>query len=243
MPTPAELRAAIHAHLARALGPPGETFILTGNPSPSSVIQRLEIPFFLPEQHLRHAVFATVGASAFVMSDGGRLEVMMVLAKTPPRPRFEAVHALLSSFATYPERNGKALDMGDVVPVRGLLGPFGAYDAVMLLPPVPVAPELARATLADGTAVDLAWLLPITGAEARYAVTHGPEVLMALFALERVDPTDVERRPLDTSRRVPDLEAVRALIEAEERRTQPRPATARAEVRGDVITITRRGRR
>lgn len=246
--TDLELMQAVRAHLVRHLGPPGETFQLSGNPAKGARIRRLDLPFFAPEQHVRHAVFATVGASVYVMPDGGRMEAMLVLAEIPPRARFGAVHALLASFATYAEQHEAPLDYGDVVPAEALLAPLVHTDdrsgetptALMLVPPVPVSPDLARVDLPSGERIDVAWLLPVYAAEAELALARGAEAVMALFALEAVDPTSLTRRRLDTTRRIPSVDEVEAVLR--QRASEKAPSYA-SEVRGDVIAITRRGPR
>lgn len=205
-------------------------------------MSRVDIPFFLPEQHLRHAVFATNGASAYVMPDGGRVEGVLLFAETPSRRDFDAIQALLLAFCAYAEAQRTSLDLGDTVPVGEMLSPLGPMTSLVLLPPVPVSRELGHLALEGGERVDLAWLLPLSDAEARLAHAEGAEVLMSLFALEDVDPTDWHRRPLDTSRPVPDLAAIRALLREREGRAARGPSFATA-VKGDVIEITRRGGR
>jgi hypothetical protein len=234
-----EVRRAIKAHLGRVLGPPGETRELRGNPRKKSAIQYIEIPFFRAENHLLHSVFATIGGFLHEMQDGGRIEGMLLLSRLPELDRFAQIHELLASFATYAETHDCVVDMGDIIDAAAQLRPLCAMRKLVLVPPVPVAADLAHLDLKDGTRIDFAWLCPIHDREADFARAHGVPALMALFALEGVDPTDLQRRALDTDKRVPDLETVQALLR---QKREERGATYQAESSGDVIKITRRGR-
>lgn len=225
----------IKAHLGRFLGPPGETHLLDGNPDKSALIQRLEIPYFHPEQKLRHAVFATVGASAYAMSDGGRVEGLWIMRRVPERSMFGAIHALLASFATHAETHRAVLDMGDVIEASASLRALAPMTHLMLAPPIPVARELRALELADGSRIDFAWLLPLYANEAEASLLYGAQSLMAAFALEGLDPTEVSRPPLDTSKSLPDLDSVLAALK--------KKPSFDLDSGGDVIRITRRGAR
>ncbi|MCK6549074.1 suppressor of fused domain protein [Myxococcota bacterium] len=237
------LRRAISAHLRRHLGPPGETFSHAARSAARGArVTRVDMPYFLPEQHVEHAVLATIGASAYVMPDGGRVEGLLVFAEPPARAELDALQALLLAFATYAEAHRTSLDLGDVVPVGEMLRPLGPMTSLVLLPPVPVGRALGTLTLDDATRVDLVWLLPLYDAEAKRALADGAEALMGLFAIEDVDPTDWRRRPVDATRPVPDLPAIRAILKARDGRAT-RAASYTSSVKGDVIEITRRGGR
>lgn len=239
-PPASQLRQAVQNHLYAHLGPAGEIETLEGSPLEDSPVQRLDLAFFLPEQHIPVAVFATMGAAAYEMGDGGRMEALMLCRPTPQREAFEPIHGLLSAFATHAEATQTVLDMGDVIPARELLAPISAMQAVLLLPPVPATPALAHLVLPGGTTIDLTWLMPVYDEEADFALREGPEQLMALFALEKLDPCDLARRPLDITRSVPNLGTVQ---EALGRGVPPRTASYTAQAEGGVIKVTRRGKR
>ncbi len=235
-----ELREAVRQHLYARLGPAGEAEVLEGNPLPGSPVQRLELPFFYPEGPIEVAVFATIGASAFVMPDGGRLEGLFLCREPPERDAFPHVHALLAAFATQAEATGATLDLGDVIPAQALLAPLAPMDALLLLPPVPLGAELAHLELPGGGRVDFAWLMPVFDDEAALAIREGAQRLMALFALERVDPCDLRRRRLDVSRAVPDLAELQRAVSQDKPTREP---SFTAETEGRVIVIRRRPRR
>lgn len=236
-----DLREAVRQHLYAHLGPAGEAEVLEGNPLPGSPVQRLDLPFFYPEGPLTVAVFATIGASAFAMPDGGRLEGLFLCREPPERDAFTHVHALLAAFATQAEATGATLDFGDVVPAQALLAPLAPMDAVLLLPPVPVSAELAHLALPNEARVDFAWLMPVFEDEAEFAIREGAQRLMALFAFEQVDPCDLGRRRVDVSRAVPDVGALQQALGQDKPIRGP---SFTAETDGQVIHVTRRtGRR
>lgn len=238
-----KLRAAIKAHLGKYLGAPVSTRELRGNPLKSSPVQYLEIPYFWAEPPRRATTFATVGASLYEMEDGGRVEGLWLTLKAPDKKQQETIFRLLMSFASYAEATKSSIDMGDVLPAERMLKGLVPMSSLLLLPPVPVARELGHLDLSDGTGIDFFWLLPIYPEEAAFVAEHGPEQLMGLFVLEHVDPLDLSRKALDTSRAVPTVEAVTAELKARLSGPAPKKASYHAEAGDNVITITRRGAR
>ncbi len=232
-----DLPEAVRQHLYAHLGPASEVEVLEGNPLPGSPVQRLELPFFYPEGPLTVAVFATIGASAFAMPDGGRLEGLFLCREPPELEAFTHVRALLAVFATQAEASGATLDFGDIIPAKVMLAPLAPMDALLLLPPVPASAELAHLALPSGARVDFAWLMPVFDDEAEFAIRAGAQQLMTLFAFEQVDPCDLGRRRVDVSRAVPDVSALRRALGQDK---PTRGASFTAETDGQVIQVTRR---
>jgi hypothetical protein len=230
------LSRAVRTHLATFLGPPGETLELENEGA--STVRRLRVPLFLPENDFTLTVLATVGASAFAMADGARLEGLLILRKEPPRALYEDLAALLASFASYAETHGAVLDVGDVIPAREALAPLCAMSSLLLLPPFPLGPEVAAAQLEDETRVDFTWLVPVHEAEADYAMRHGAQALVGLCTVGGVDLLRLDRACANTAVPPPDPNELEHLLRA---LAPERPASYLAEPSGSVIKITKRG--
>ncbi len=188
----------VRKHLVEHLGAPDEVFEVSGSPLPNSPVQALNLAYFAPAGPQSPVVFATCGASLYEMNDGRRVEAMMVLRREPQGEAFDAVHRLLASFALFAETNDEVVRVGDVVRAQQELSGFSKMDAILFMPPVPFVPSFHRAEITNGMEVELIWLLPVYEAEANYALEHGPQALMMLFAAQHLDLTEVERDEANT---------------------------------------------
>lgn len=230
-------RAHLEKHLARFLGRPRRVSSLKKGPAAPSKISELAIAQFAPGGPRKPVVFATVGGFEHRMKDGRRIEAMM-LFKSEPRAS-AAVREILATIVLTPEALGRALRHGDVVNAGSQLALLGATSsALLLLPPMTFAQPLHRAPLADGTAVEWMWAVPVFAEEAAYAKAHGATALVKLCAAQKIDLSDLRRRPADVTVAPEEAErsALRATVErmaplakivAKPRVRIPRPETPR----------------
>ena len=191
---------AVRQHLVEHLGPPLDVFEVHGSPDPGSPLSTFNVAFFAPDGADGPAIMATCGASLFRMKDGRRVEALVMLAPPPPPDRVDAVRRLLASFAVFPETSGDVVRLGDVVRAEAELAPFSRMDAIVFVPPFTFLPSFHRVGLPDGGSVELVWLLLIHASEAEYAIAHGAQALMSLFADQNIDLTHPHRGPANTSR-------------------------------------------
>lgn len=188
----------VRKHLVEHLGQPDEVFEISGSPIPNSPVQSLNLAYFAPGGSHAPVVFATCGASLYRMNDGRRVEGLIILRREPNGVGFEGVNKLLGSFALFAESTGQAVRIGDVVRAPNELKQFCQMDAVLFLPPVPFVPQFHQLPVTRNEQVDLVWLLPVYEDEAEYALKHGPQALMLLFAAQGLDLTDPERGEANT---------------------------------------------
>lgn len=188
----------VRKHLVEHLGQPDEVFEISGSPIPNSPVQVLNLAYFAPAGPHAPVVFATCGASQYRMPDGRRVEGLIILKREPPAQGFEGVNRLLGSFALFAEGTGQAVRLGDVVRAPEELRSFCTMDAVLFLPPVPFVPAFHSLQVTRNERVELVWLLPVYAAEAEYALKHGPQALMVVFAAQGLDLTDPERAEANT---------------------------------------------
>lgn len=248
----------IRQHLVEHLGAPDEVSELTGSPIPGSPVQALNLAYFAPQGPHAPVVFATCGAGLYRMPDGRRVEGLVLLRREPNRDAFGAVHRLLAQFALFSETSGQPVRLGDVVRAPDMLQPFCAMDAVLFIPPVPFVPEFHATAISADERVELVWLLPVYEAEADYAIEHGPQALMMLFAAQGLDLTEPDREEANTLIEPTDAEgmAQAAFERAQQQPQAPTPSsggktkTSRRDVNqgsfevaetGQTLKITRRG--
>lgn len=249
----------VRQHLVEFLGAPDEVFELAGSPVPGSAMSALNLAYFAPQGPQAPVVFSTCGASLLQTADGRRNEGLVLLRKEPPPPVFDGVQRLLAQFALFPERSPNPVQLGDVVRAKEMLRPICGMDAVLFMPPVPFVPAFHRAAIGPQQFVDFVWLLPVFEDEAEYAMQHGPQALMMLFAAQGVDLTDLQRTEADTTMDPAEAEvrAQEATQRAQERakNQSPRPSAGKpkssrrdaprgsfeAEDAGPTLRITRRG--
>lgn len=192
-------QVALEAHLDRFLGRPRRVTSLKKGASSSSAITELTFAQFAPGGPRKPVVYATVGGFRHRMSDGRRLEALMVLKSDPRGVGVVAVRELLAAVVLTPEARGRALRHGDVLDAPRSLGPAGSQmTAVLLLPPMTFAKPFHRAQVGDDT-VEYMWAVPVYGEEAAYAREHGTAALVALCAAQKVDLTNLKRRVADVS--------------------------------------------
>jgi hypothetical protein len=191
--------------LATFLGAPTETIELSKNPLPRSPIKKLRIGYFAPQGPSSRVVLATSGAHKYRMQNGRRIEAMMVLRKEPAGPAFDAARKLLSTFVLMPEAKRRSIRHGDII--RADLSGFCLMDALLVVPPLLFPRKLHRAKLANDT-VDNLWLVPVFESEAKYALAHGAQALMMLFAAQGLDLTDPQRAEANTHVDPSDLQSM-----------------------------------
>ncbi|MCK6551858.1 suppressor of fused domain protein, partial [Myxococcota bacterium] len=248
----------VRKHLVEHLGAPDEVYEVRGSPIPTSPIQALHLSYFAPGGPEAPVVFATCGAALFTMKDGRRVEAMMLFRRQPEPDAIAAIHRMLSSFAVFSEANDEAVRIGDVVRAGDDLHQFCAMDAILFLPPVPFVESFHRIPLTQGRQAEMIWLLPVFDAEADYALQHGPQALMMLFAAQGLDLTDPGRDEANTLILPEDARGLAEKRSEEERKKAaakgPSP-TSRAPTRaapqgsgsfdvddrGDAVAIVRRG--
>ena len=104
--------------------------------APGSPLASLNLAFFSPGGPEAPVLFATCGASLYKMSDGRRVEALVILARQPPAEHFEPLRRLLASFALFAEASGQTVQLGDVVRAEAELAPLCGMDAVLFVPPL-----------------------------------------------------------------------------------------------------------
>ena len=229
----------VRKHLVEHLGPPQEVFEVSGSPVPNSPVSLLNLAVFAPGGPDAPNIFATCGASRFRMKDGRRVEAMFVTQRRPDDAHAAGIRRLLASFAGFPEVNDEAVRLGDVVGAADELSAFCRMDAVLFVPPFTFLPSFHRIGLNDSEAIDLVWLLPVYEVEATYALEHGPQTLLLLFAAQSIDLTDPSRAAVDVTMS-PGEAADRAQSIAEQpppRRAAKRTAPAAGHVDDDTQQI------
>lgn len=112
-----------------------------------------------------------------------RLEMLML---SRPGPDAARVPAILQQIGLEAIQRGKAYLRGDVIGPRGALFGKGLLEAVYVTMPVYYPESLNTYIGPDGDATIIAWLVPITKAEAEYVHTHGWSDFEDL--LQRDDP-------------------------------------------------------
>lgn len=188
----------IRKHLVEHLGPPDEVFEVSGSPIPDSPVQALNLAYFAPAGPHSPVVFATCGASLYEMKDGRRIEGIVIMRQEPAGDAFDAVHRMLASFALFAESNDQVIRLGDVVRAPEELHQFCSMDAILFMPPIPFVETFHRVQLAGEKTVEIVWLLPVYESEASYALEHGPQALMMLFAAQALDLTEPNRDEANT---------------------------------------------
>lgn len=231
----------IRKHLVEHLGPPDEVFEVSGSPIPGSPMQALNLAYFAPAGPHSPVVFATCGASQYTMSDGRRVEGILIMRREPDSDQFEAVHRMLASFALFPESNNQVIRHGDVVHATDELRKFCDMDAILFMPPIPFVPTFHQVQVTQEKQVEILWLLPVFTAEAEYALAHGPQSLMMLFAAQGLDLTEPRRDEANTlvepkdaaemAKRLGEESAKRAETEGPRPMQQPaKPKTSRRTI-------------
>ncbi len=188
----------VRKHLVEHLGAPDEVFEISGSPLPDSPIQAMNLAYFAPAGPSAPVVFATCGACFFEMNDGRRVEAIIILRREPEGTAFDAVHRALASFALFSETNNEAIRYGDVVRAKDELSQFCDMDALLFMPPIPFVETFHQTTITKERKVEIVWLLPVYDTEAQYALDHGPQALMMLFAAQGLDLTEPRRDEANT---------------------------------------------
>jgi len=117
--------------------------------------------------------YVSVGAVELRSPNGARLELLLA-TETPTERAVE----LVTMAAWYHSTHG--LGLGHTLPIgEGWLA-GATCDHFLVSRPYPYGPELEEVAR-NGDQVSVVWLLPITGPEKDYAVTHGLEALEQLF--------------------------------------------------------------
>ncbi len=187
----------VQEHLVGTLGPPTELFDVAPDPSDDGAFA-LSLAYFAPQGPAAPVVFGSCGAALHRMSDGRRIEGLILMHQAPAPSAFEGVQRLLAQFAAFPRANPEPLQFGDVVRAQGMLQDFCKMDAVLFMPPVPFAPEFHTVGLSPEEQIEFVWLLPVFEAEAEYAMQHGPQALLMLFTAQGLNLTDLGRPHADT---------------------------------------------
>lgn len=206
-------RIRVEEHAAAHLGEPLSSIEMELSPRPGKKITELGVSCFASGEG-SNVVFATAGAYGCRMSDGRRVEAVMMLKEAPNEAMTEAVSTLLASFVLLSER--RTLRYGDVVRAPALLRKVKTeMDAMVVLPPMPFAASFQRTSLIEGE-VEWLWLVPLFRGEAKLALTEGAAELVLRLAKEGIDLTDLRRRPRIPRRRNvrvsrPELSAAAAL--------------------------------
>ena len=211
----------VREHLIVHLGAPYEVAELRKNPVKGSPIEMLEIAYFAPGGMQAPVLFSTCGLSQSLMENGRRMEGLFMLRPAPAKPQL--VYDLLSAFALYPDANQVAIGIGDVIPGGAELEALCPMDALLVLPPVQFVEGFQRIPRWDQTIVELFWLVPVFEHEAKYALEHGPEALLLLFAAQGLDLTDLKRDEANTVLTPEDAAEMAKQRELEDRK-KPRPA-------------------
>jgi hypothetical protein len=243
---------AVQRHLMDHLGPPDEVFEVSGSPLPTSPVQTLNLAYFAPAGPDSPVVYVTCGASLFAMKDGRRVEALTILRREPTPEQADAVHRLLGSFALFAELNDEVVRVGDVVRAENELAKLSRMDTVLFMPPVPFVPSFYRVSVPSGPTagaeVEMIWLLPVYASEAAYALKHGAQALMMLFAAQDLDLTDPSRAEANTllDPREAQVRAQRAAEEAAAQRSAQaqgpkKPGSFEAAEVGNTVRISRRG--
>jgi suppressor of fused protein SUFU len=247
----------VRKHLVEHLGRPDEVFEVRGSPLANSPLQVLHLAYFAPGGTEAPVVFATCGASLFQMKDGRRVEGIMLLRAAPSPEAVIAIHRMLSSFAIFAEANDETVRVGDVVRAPENLHQFSHMDAVLFLPPVPFVESFHKILIRNDQSVDVIWLLPVYESEAQYALKHGPQALMLLFAAQGLDLTEMERDEANTLIEPEDARQLAQKRAEEERKKGDQKTPARPKVLGrkpptstgsyqvqddaNAVTVVRRG--
>lgn len=213
----------VREHLIVHLGAPYEVAELRRNPVKGSPIEMLEIAYFAPGGMQAPVLFSTCGLSQSLMENGRRMEGIFMMRPAPAKPQL--VYDLLSAFALYPDKNQVSIGIGDVLPGGAELEALCPMDALLVLPPVQFVEGFQRIPRWDQQIVDLFWLVPVFEQEAAYALQHGPEALLMLFAAQGLDLTDLKRDEANTVMTPEDAAEMARKRELEDKK-RPRP-TAR----------------
>ena len=211
----------VRRHLVEHLGAPKAVFEVSGSPLADSPVQTLNLAYFCPQGADAPVVFATCGASLFEMKDGRRVEGLVLLHKEPDAAAFASVQRLLGSFALFAESNDEAIQVNDVLHVPDDLTAFCAMDAVLLIPPVPFVPTFHRLSVAESAEVELLWLLPVYASEVEYALEHGPQATIMLFAAQGLNMSDPQRPEADTQISPGEAEAAARRVLEENQASDP----------------------
>jgi hypothetical protein len=233
-----EILAARH-HFVSHLGAPRDVIQITGNPRPESALASLDVAIFAPGGPKQPAIYATVGVSAMAMPDGRHLEGIVVARPPLSAAQEEGIVRLLGSFALFLESHDKPLGPGDVIRSKDEVGAFSDMDAVLFLPPVPFVESFHAYERPDGETVEVAWVLPVYDAEADYALAHGANALMMLFAAQQVDLTELDRDEANTLVAPEDAKELARLAEEEARNRGP--AKPKLEVSSEALAAFRAG--
>jgi len=84
--------------------------------------------------------------------------------------------------------------LGHTVPLGKPLLPGASCDSLLFCFPYPLAPELWRCELSDGTHIQVLWALPITSAERAFNKDHGLDELEDRFEKAGIEYWDMSRR-------------------------------------------------
>ncbi len=105
---------------------------------------------------------------------------------------------MLASFALFAETNDQVIQQGDVVRAPDELKKFCDMDALLFMPPIPFVSSFHKTQVSRGQEIEIIWLLPVYENEADYALAHGPQSLMMLFAAQGLDLTEPRRDEANT---------------------------------------------
>ncbi len=185
-------------HLERHLGSieQGWSTSATGEKVPFSVV-RLSGGLVLKNRK----VFATVGLSDHILTSRGstkriRQELVFI---APVAFGDRSIPALLQQVGLQALQRHRALLRGDVLGPRGLLFEHGEMEALYVSIPVYLPEPFASFERTAGETVIMAWLVPISGAEAAFVEQHGWEAFEDQLAREDPDLSDPERRGMLTA--------------------------------------------
>ena len=123
--------------------------------------------------------YVSVGAVDFRAPSDRRLEFLLATEDWTER----AVE-LVTMAAWYHSTHG--LGLGHTLPIGEGWVPGATCDHFLLSRPYPYGPALEELAV-EGEQARILWLLPITGAEKDYAVTHGLEALERLFDSNEIE--------------------------------------------------------
>jgi hypothetical protein len=138
----------------------------------------------------------TLGLSQYHLNqpgDKGLHQELLMHLPTADQPGNAA--GLLFQVAGELIARGRGLLRGEVVGPRGRLFDRGQMTALYAATPVYLPDNFAVCDTAAGKAV-MAWLVPITGAEADYVRTHGWTAFEAALVAEDPDFTEPSRSPV-----------------------------------------------
>jgi Suppressor of fused protein (SUFU) len=136
--------------------------------------------------------WATLGLSKHHLnqSSGGLHQELVMHVPTAQQPA--NIAGVLFQMAEELIRRGRGLARGEVVGPRGRLFADMEMTAVVAASPV-YLPDGFAICHTPAAPIVLTWLVPLTDAEARFALAHGWRALEAIFVEQNPDVTDLRR--------------------------------------------------